>query len=64
MPTMFDGFYQIGFMSRDLDRAVALLTRRPGIRRFRRRRAEQGVFSEYVYLTGAAIGIYDDVPRN
>jgi hypothetical protein len=64
MPTMFDGFYQIGFIARDLDRAVATLGRRLGISRFRHRRAEQGVFSEYVYLTGAAIGIYDDVPRN
>jgi hypothetical protein len=64
MPTMFDGFYQIGFTSRDLDGAVATLGRRPGISRFRHRRAERGIFSEYVYLTGAAIGIYDDVPRN
>jgi hypothetical protein len=26
--------------------------------------AELGAYSENVYLTGAAIGIYDDVPRN
>jgi Glyoxalase/Bleomycin resistance protein/Dioxygenase superfamily len=153
MPTMFDGFYQIGFIARDLERAVALLTERYGIGKFRRSRAsewmesahawvgdtmieviavgtgaprlyadhvpdepgavrlhhhgfrardaeawaeinckidargldtplrgavmegqlnylyvdtraELGVYSEYVYLTGAAIGIYDDVPRN
>jgi hypothetical protein len=64
MPTMFDGFYQIGFIARDLDRAVALLGRRPGISMFRHRRAEQGVFSENIDLTGAEIGIYDHVPRN
>lgn len=26
-------------------------------------RADLGIYSEYVYLTGAATGIYDDVPR-
>jgi hypothetical protein len=28
MPTMFDGFYQIGFIARDLDRAVLSLSDR------------------------------------
>ncbi len=27
-------------------------------------RADLGVFSEFIYLTGAAVHIYDDVPRN
>ena len=27
-------------------------------------RAATGVYSEYVYLTGAATSLYDDVPRN
>ena len=153
MATLFDGFYQMGFVARNLDQATDALARRFGIRRFRRKasspfmdaahawvgstmleiiqirqgapeiyeayvpdepsavrlhhhgfrvadaaawdevnrrideaglatpmrgavmdgqlnyiyadtRADTGVYSEYVYLTGAATSIYDDVPHN
>ncbi|KEQ53191.1 VOC family protein [Sphingobium chlorophenolicum] len=151
--TLFDGFYQMGFVARDLDRATAALGQRFGITHFRRKRssptmdaahawvgaimleliqigpgapdiyeayvpddpsavrlhhhgfraadaaawesinrridavglatpmrgavmdgqlnyiyadtrADTGVYSEFVYLTGAATSIYDDVPHN
>lgn len=153
MTTLFDGFYQMGFVARDLDQATEALGRRFGIASFRRKRsspfmdaahawvgatmleliqigpgapdiyeayvpdapsavrlhhhgfrvadavaweeinrridgaglatpmrgavmdgqlnyiyadtrADTGVYSEYVYLTGAATSIYDDVPHN
>ncbi len=39
MTTLFDGFYQMGFVARDLDRATKALAESHGITRFRRKRA-------------------------
>lgn len=153
MTGLFDGFYQMGFVARDLDRATEALGRIHGVTRFRRKqsspwmdaahawigatmieliqikpgapdiyeayvpddpaavrlhhhgfrvpdaaawqeinrrveqaglatpmkgavmdgqlnylyvdtRAQIGIYSEYIYLTGAATAMYDDVPRN
>lgn len=153
MTTLFDGFYQMGYVARDIGRAIEIFARVHGVRNFRRKsaapwmdaahawvggtmieliqpksgapqvydgyvpekpgairlhhhgfrvadaaawdvirrrvaeaglttpmhgtamqgqlhylyadtRALTGIYSEYVYLTGAALAIYDDVPHN
>lgn len=38
MTTLFDGFFQLGFVARDIDRATAAIGERFGIPRFRRKR--------------------------
>lgn len=47
MATLFDGFYQMGFVATDLDRATAALARRFGIEKFRRRRAAEWMESAH-----------------
>jgi hypothetical protein len=48
--TLFDGFYQMGFVARDLDRAVAALGMRYGLSHFRQKRADATMRSAHAYV--------------
>lgn len=62
---MFDGFYQFGFVARDLDRACVMLGRRFGVTRFRRKRTSEWMESAHAW-TGSTmievIGIGERAP--
>lgn len=45
----FAGFYQLGFIGRDLDRATARLAARYGIERFRRKRHTETLETAHAY---------------
>ena len=48
--TQFDGFYQMGFVTRDLDQAVQLLSDRYGVARFREKRADPRMMTAHAYV--------------
>lgn len=50
MTTLFDNFYQMGFVARDLDRATEALGRSHGIKRFRRKRASEWMDSAHAWI--------------
>lgn len=50
MTTLFDGFYQMGFVARDLDRATKALAESHGITRFRRKRASDFMDSAHAWI--------------
>lgn len=47
--TRFEGFYQLGFVARDLDRAMAMLSMRYGVTRFREKRADPQMETAHAY---------------
>jgi len=47
--TLFDGFYQLGFVARNLDRAVEALGERYGVRIFRRKQASPTMRTAHAY---------------
>ncbi|GAC1572099.1 MAG: hypothetical protein NVS3B5_00750 [Sphingomicrobium sp.] len=51
------GFYQLGFVARDLDHAVAALGDRFGIMQFRRRRASDWLQTAHAWTAGAMIEV-------
>lgn len=55
MTTLFDGFYQMGFVARDLDRATEALSRRHGVTRFRRKRASEWMDSAHAWIGATMI---------
>ncbi|SCW60017.1 Glyoxalase/Bleomycin resistance protein/Dioxygenase superfamily protein [Sphingobium faniae] len=50
MTTLFDGFYQMGFVARDLDRATQALGESHGIHRFRRKQASAAMESAHAWI--------------
>lgn len=40
MATLFDGFFQLGFVARDIDGATSAIAERFGVRQFRRKRTD------------------------
>lgn len=70
MTTLFDGFYQMGFVARDLDRATEALARTQGVTRFRRKTASPwmetahawigSVMIELIMIKPGAPEIYED----
>lgn len=57
MGTLFDGFYQFGYVARDLDRATAALSDSHGIDRFRRKRASDVMESAHAWIGAVMIEI-------
>jgi len=55
MTTLFDGFYQMGFVARDLDRAIEALGRSHGVTRFRRRMASETMESAHAWIGATMI---------
>lgn len=55
MTTLFDGFYQMGFVARDLDRATQALARSHGISRFRRKRTSDVMDSAHAWIGATMI---------
>jgi hypothetical protein len=47
--TLFDGFYQLGFVARGLDAAMAALGRRFGVSRFRQRQTNETMRTAHCY---------------
>ncbi|WP_052757407.1 VOC family protein [Sphingobium chungbukense] len=50
MTTLFDGFYQMGFVARDLDQATAALGKRFGVKHFRRKRASPTMDAAHAWV--------------
>lgn len=50
MNTLFDGFYQMGFVARDLDRATKALAASHGITRFRRKATSATMESAHAWI--------------
>lgn len=69
MATLFDNFYQMGFIARDLDAATAMMGRTHGVTRWRRKRSSPtmqaahawagNVMLELIQLDPGAPAIYD-----
>lgn len=57
MATMFKGFFQLGFVARDLEGATAMLSRRYGVERFRRRRATEWMESAHAWIGDVMIEV-------
>jgi hypothetical protein len=75
MTSLFEGFYQLGFVARDLDAAIRHLGERYGVTRWRRKESSASMASAHawcgaVMLELIAVGpgapaIYDDyIPRD
>lgn len=75
MTSLFDGFYQMGFVARDLDQAIATFGRVHGVTRFRRKQASAVMESahawigntmvELIAITPGVPSIYQDhLPKN
>ncbi|TAL04717.1 MAG: hypothetical protein EPO08_00535 [Rhodospirillaceae bacterium] len=56
---LFDGFYQLGFVARILDKAVCALGTRYGITRFRRKQLNETMCSAHVYAGDIMIEIVE-----
>lgn len=55
MSTLFDGFYQMGFVARDLDRATQVLGKTHGVTRFRRKRTSEWMESAHAWIGSTMI---------
>jgi hypothetical protein len=55
MTTLFDGFYQMGFVARDLERATETLGKSHGVTRFRRKHASEWMESAHAWIGSTMI---------
>lgn len=57
MSTLFDGFFQLGFVARDLDCAIDRLGRTHGITHFRRKQASSSMWSAHAWSGATMIEV-------
>lgn len=57
--TVFEGFYQLGFVARDLELATAALGQRYGVKRFRTRRLNETMRSAHAYAGPVMIEVIE-----